>query len=312
MTCAVLPALVRPLMAGRIPDWLDVLWWETGEQLVEYAPQAEFGWFDMFDKTAPMEAIRRATDLKWLSSAFAGVDWLPLADLQKRGVVLTNGSGLNANAVAEFAVMSMLAVARGYADIVRGQDRHQWIDLPTKSRELAGSRALVMGYGAIGQAVGRMLAGFNVEVVPMRSQSGEGVLGPDDWRAQIGDFDWIVLAMPGTAETAGMIDADVLAAMKDDAVLVNVARADIIDQDALCAALRARQIGAAILDLTDPEPLPPDHDLWDVPGAHITMHMAGMPTPASRQRAADRFLANCAHWHAGEPLIAQVDLLRGY
>lgn len=312
MTCAVLPASSRPMLEARIPDWLNVLWWESPDQLVELAPQAEIGWFDLFDKPPALEALRRATGLKWLNSAFAGVDWMPLKDLHQRGVALTCGSGLNANAVAEFAVMSMLAVARGYADIVRGQDKHEWLEWPPATRELAGSRALVMGYGAIGQAVGRMLTGFNVDVVPVRSKSGEGALGPDEWRAQIGNFDWIVLAMPGTPDTAGMIGADILAAMKADAVIVNVARADILDQSALANALRAGQIGAAILDLTDPEPLPPEHELWDVPNAHITMHLAGMPTPASRQRAADRFIENCANWQSGEPMIAQVDLLRGY
>lgn len=312
MTIGLLPASSRAMLEPRLPDWMDALWWENPDHLVELSPQAEIGWFDLFDKPPALEALRRASGLKWLNTAFAGVDWMPLPDLQQRGVTLTCGSGLTAIAVAEFAVMSMLAFARGYADIVRSHDRHEWLDIPTRTRELAGSRALVLGYGAIGQAVGRMLNGFNVEVVPVRSKSGEGALGPDEWRGQIGDFDWIVLAMPGTPDTAGMIDAEILAAMKSNAVIVNVARADIIDQIALAEALRAGDIGGAILDLTDPEPLPPEHYLWDVPNAHVTMHMAGLPTPASRQRAADRFLDNCNNWKAGTAMIAQVDLKRGY
>ncbi len=313
MTIAVLPAIARSLLEGQLPDGIEPLWWETGEQMVKLAPQAEIGWFDMFDKAAPLESIRLATKLKWLNTFFAGVDWLPLADLRERGVMLTNGSGINANSVAEFALMAMLAFARGHADIVRAADRHEWLAPSVEGkRELAGSKVLIMGYGEIGQAVGRMLSGFRAEVVPMRRSGGEGALGPAEWRERIGEFDWVVLAMPGTPETRGMIDADVLSAMKKDAVLVNVARADIVDQDALMVALLGNQLGGAILDLTDPEPLPPEHPLWDTPNCHITMHMAGLPTQASRKLAAQRFIDNCGHFLRGEDMISQVDLTLGY
>jgi phosphoglycerate dehydrogenase-like enzyme len=135
---------------------------------------------------------------------------------------------------------------------------------------------------------------------------------PRDWRSQLGEFDWIVLAVPGTPETRGMIGAGDLAAMKHDAILVNFARADCIDQDALVEALQARRIAAAVLDLTDPEPLPSDHPLWGLENAHITMHLSGIPTPASQARATRRFLQNCASFRAGEPMEALVDLARGY
>src|SRR5690606_25638487 len=135
---------------------------------------------------------------------------------------------------------------------------------------------------------------------------------PRNWRSQIGSFDWIVLAVPGTPETRGMIGAPELAGMKPEAVLVNFARADCGDQDALVAALAERRIAAAVLDLTDPEPLPPGHPLWSLDNAHVTMHLSGIPTPASQARAAERFLRNCALFRAGEPLEAQVDLARGY
>lgn len=312
LTIAVLPAIARPMIEGRLPASVEAHWWEDGDQLVKLAPMAEIGWFDMFDKTAPMEALRRAAGLKWLNSAFAGVDWMPLDDLQGRGVRITNGSGLNANAVAEFAVMSMLATARNFAEIVRAQDRHDWLKTPPATGTLMGAKVLVMGFGAIGQAVARMLAGFGAEVVPMRRSGGEGILLPGQWRARVGEFDWVVLCMPGTPETAGLIDAQVFSAMKDSAVIVNVARADIIDQQALSASLHAGEIGGAILDLTDPEPLPPQHPLWDAPNCHITMHLAAMPTPDSFIAAADRFIANCESWAGNKPLVAEVDLALGY
>ena len=313
MTIAVLPASARPMLEEHLPADIEARWWETGEDMVALAPEAEIGWFDMFDKAAPLEAIQVARKLKWLNSFFAGVDWLPLDDLRARGVALTNGSGINANSVAEFTLMAMLAVARGHADIVRAADRKEWL-APNFSgkRELAGSKVLVMGYGEIGQAVGRMLSGFRAQVTPMRRSGGDGALGPDEWQARIGEFDWVILAMPGTDETRGMISADVIDAMKQNAILVNVARADIVDQDALITALHAGGIGGAILDLTDPEPLPPHHPLWNAPGAHVTMHMAGLPTDGSRLAAGQRFMANCQNWIEGKQLISQVDLALGY
>jgi phosphoglycerate dehydrogenase-like enzyme len=109
-----------------------------------------------------------------------------------------------------------------------------------------------------------------------------------------------------------MIGPAELAAMKSEAVLVNFARADCVDQQALVEALHERRIAAAVLDLTDPEPLPPGHPLWSLGNAHVTMHLSGIPTAASQARAAERFLRNCERFRAGEPLEAEVDLARGY
>jgi len=312
LTKAVLPVRFQSLLQASLPDWVKPFWWENAEQLVELAPQAEIGWFDMLEKAAPLKAICRASRLKWLNTAFAGVDWLPLGDLEQRGVKLTNGSGINAIAVAEFAIMSMLAQARGYAEIVRAQDSKAWLHKPQARRQLAGSRALVMGYGAIGRAIGGMLEGLQVEVTPMRRSGGQGVLGPEGWRDRLSEFDWIILTLPGTPETTGMIGAGELAKMKDEGVLVNFARAEIVDQAALVAALQKGEIGGAILDVTDPEPLPPNHELWDCPGMRITMHAAGAPTTEMLAATAARFVKNCHAYREGTPLEAQVDLALGY
>ena len=306
LTKAVLPDRVRGLLEGRLPEWIEPHWWTSEEELLAKAPLAEIGWFDLHAKSSPMEAIRLARDLRWLNTDYTGVDWMPLDDLAQRGVVLTNGSGLTSIAVAEFAVMTMLAVAKDYRAVVRAQDRHEWLRAAPGTRELAGSRALVLGGGAIGKAVARMLAGFDVSVDSVRSRDGDG------WRERVGDYDWIVLALPGTPQTRGLVDAECIAAMKPDAVLVNFARADVVDQDALTRALAEHRIAGAVLDLTDPEPLPPDHPLWSLDNCHITMHLSGIPTPASAARAAERFLANCALWRAGEEMEAVVDLRRGY
>jgi phosphoglycerate dehydrogenase-like enzyme len=303
---AVLPARMRGLVEPLLPEWVEARWWSTAEELVALAPAAEIGWFDLHEKAAPLAAVASANGLRWLNSAYAGVDWLPLADLERRGVALTCGKGLTATSVAEFAVMTMLAVAKDYPAVVLAQDRGEWLDDAPGTRELAGSRALILGQGAIGQAIDRILTGFGVASETVRRNSGSG------WKARLGEFDWIVLALPGTAETRGLIGVAELAAMKREAVLVNFARADIVDQAALTEALREQRITAAVLDVTDPEPLPPGHPLWSLDNAHITMHLSGIPTPASLQRAAEHFARNCEHFRKGEPLEALVDLKLGY
>ena len=298
LTVAVLPGFARPMLEARLPDWL--------------APDAEIGWFDMHEKPPFLEAVDRAKGLKWLNSVYAGLDFLPLEELAERGVAITNGTGLTAVQVSEFAVMGMLAIAKDYRSVVRAQDRHEWLKIAPGIREMAGSRALVLGYGAIGRKIGEQLAGFGVEVVPVRRHPGVSELGPDQWRGQLGTFDWIVLVVPGTTETEGMIGVDELAAMKREAVVVNFARANVVDSDALIAALTEKRIAAAMLDVTDPEPLPGDHPLWTTPNTHITMHLSGIPTPHSMLRSADRFLDNCARYRNGEPLEPQFNITLGY
>jgi len=312
MTIAVLPGLMRGLIEPRLPEWIEPRWWASVEEMHAFAPEAEIGWFDMHFKPPVIEAVRLARGMRWLNSFFAGLDFLDLDELQRRGVLLTNGSGLTAVQVAEFVVLGMLAFAKDYREVVRAQDRHEWLEVAPGIRELDGSRALLLGYGEIGRRVARQLEGFGVEVVPVRRHPGEGTLGPDEWRARLGEFDWIVIVVPGTAETAGLIGAAELAAMKRDAVVVNFARGNVIDQDALADAVAGKRIAGAVLDVAEPEPLPPGHRLWTVPGIHITMHLCGRPTPASLKRAADRFLENCERYRKGEPLQPGFDPTLGY
>ena len=312
MIIAVLPALVRGLVEPHLPAAIEARWWASAEDLARFAPEAEIGWFDMNDQAAMLAAVHGATRLGWFTSIYSGLDFLPLDLLAGRGVTVTNGAGLNANAVAEYALLGMLAAAKDFCAVVRAADAHDWLaDAPGK-RELAGSRALILGYGAIGRLIGDRLAAFGVDVVPVRRSGGEGALGPHQWRERLADFDWIVLAVPATAETAGMIGKAELAAMKRAAVLVNMARGEVVDQAALVAALQARTIGGAVLDVATPEPLPADHPLWDCPNTLITMHLSGRAQTTMYRRGAERFIANCARYCAGEPVAPKVDLALGY
>lgn len=312
MTKAVLSAMIRPLVEPRLPDWVEPLWFASTEDLLALAPQAEIGWFDLQQQEPMAEAVRRAEKLRWLNSIYAGLDFLPLDVLQKRGTIVTNGAGINAVTIAEYVVMLMLVHAKGYREVVRAQDRNEWLlDSPGKI-ELAGSRALLLGMGAIGKLIKARLEAFDVEVVPVRRSAVEGALGPEDWRGKLGAFDWVILAVPATPETDGMIGAPELEAMKADAVLVNIARGSVVDQPALVAALEAKSIGGALLDVTTPEPLPEDSPLWALDNAQVTMHLSGRAQSKMFMRSADRFIENLARWVEGEPVEPRFDPALGY
>lgn len=309
---AVLNALLKPLVEGRLPDWLEARWYATKEEALELADEAEIGWFDFYNRADVRAVVERAERMTWLNSITAGIEAFPLDLLRRRGVILTNGAGISAIPIAEYVLMLMLCQAKGFRQVVRAQDRHEWLKDSPGRRELFASKALILGHGGIGREIEARLLPFRVEVSKVRRTPGPGVLGPDDWRGRLGEFDWVIVAVPATAETEGMIGAAELAVMKSDAVLVNIARGSVIDQAALTVALREARIGAALLDVTTPEPLPADDPLWDLEGAQITMHLSGRAQTHAFRRAADRFLENLERYRRGVPLEPVVDYALGY
>ena len=309
---AVLPGIAKGLFANSLPDWLDSRYFVSKDEAFALAPEAEIGWFDMYDKGDMAEVIGSAAKLRWLNSVYAGIDGMPLEILAQRGVTLTNGAGINAITIAEYVLMGMLTVAKGYREVVRAQERQEWLhDSPGKV-ELFGSKALLLGYGAIGKLIHERLTGFGVETVIVRRNPGPNVLGPEQWRDRLEEFDWVILAVPATPETDKMIGELELRLMKETATLINIARGAVIEQEALVEALREKKIGAAFLDVTDPEPLPAGHPLWSLDNAHVTMHLSGRAQTLMFQRAGQRFLENLARYRAGTPLHHSVDLARGY
>ena len=312
MTTLAISGMIRPLIEPRLPEGLDVRWFMTPEEAIEAVKGAEIGWFDSNNKADMVATLHAATDLKWLNSIYAGLDFLPMDVLIERGITVTNGAGINAITIAEYVVMGMLNIAKGYRDVVRAQDRHEWLmDSPGK-RELAGTRAMLLGYGAIGKLIKPRLEAFGVEVKTVRRSGGEGALTPSEWRGHLGAYDWIILAVPATAETDGMIGAEELGKMKSDAVIVNIARGAVIDQPALVEALKAKEIGGAFLDVTTPEPLPADHELWSLDNAHVSMHLSGRAQDKMFVRSAERFLENLQKYLAGEPVAPVFDPRMGY
>ncbi len=311
-TFTAISAMIKPMIESDLPDWVEPLWFSTKDEAMESAPMAEIGWFDMYKKADMAPIITHAANLKWLNSIYAGVDGMPLDILQERGVIFTNGTGINAISIAEYVVMGMLNMAKGFRDVIRAQERREWLLAAPAVDELYGSKALLVGYGAIGKLIALRLAPFGVETTIVRRTATPDTLGPNEWQARLGEFDWVILAVPATSETEQLIGAAELATMKNSAVLINIARGEIVDQPALVEALKAKSIGGAFLDVTTPEPLPAEHELWTLDNAHITMHLSGRGQEKMFQRAAERFLLNLGRYERGERLEPQVNLKLGY
>ena len=199
---AVLPALARPLLEPHLPADLDVTWFAKPAEANAAMAEAEIAWVDMQPTHLVADAIRAGgPGLRWVSTLYAGLDDFPLDLLRQRRVTVTNGAGINAVAVAEYAVMGVLAAAKRLDEVVRAYDRREWPRDAPGNTELDGSAALVIGYGAIGRLIGDRLAAFGVRVTGVTRSGRDGTLTPDAWRGQIGDHDWIILAAPSTEET---------------------------------------------------------------------------------------------------------------
>ena len=310
---AVLPAIARGLLEQHLPADLDVAWFASPAEANAGIADADIAWVDMQPTRLVAEAIHAAGPrLRWVSTIYAGLDAFPLDLLRARKVTVTNGAGINAVAVAEYAVMGVLAAAKRFDQVVQAQGRREWLsDAPGKT-ELDGTRALVIGYGTIGRMIGERLRAFGVDVTGVTRTGRDRTLLPDEWQSRLAEYDWVILAAPSTDHTRAMIGADELAAMKPGAWLINIARGDMIDDDALLAALQGKRLGGAFLDPTHPEPLAPDHPLWTAPNCMITMHLSGRSQTRMFPRAATLFLSNLAAFQAGTPMRNVVDLDAGY
>jgi len=220
------------------------------------------------------------------------------------GVRLYNGRGLHDASTAEHAVALVLAAQRDLPRWAADQRAHVWD--PHYTRSLAGCRVLIVGYGSIGAAIEERLRPFEVTVTRLarRARPASGVHGVEELHRLLPETDIVVVVTPLTPATRGLIGAAELAALPDDALVVNVGRGPVVDTEALLAE-RGRV--RAALDVTDPEPLPADHPLWDAPGVLVTPHVGGGST--AFYPLAKRFVdEQLRRWAAGEPLVNRVSL----
>lgn len=219
------------------------------------------------------------------------------------GIALGNARGVHDDETAELAIALVLASLRGLDECVRQQVDHRWISRTRRS--LADRRVMVLGHGSVGSAIAARLEPFRVDLVRVartaRDEPCGHVHGTDELATLLPTVEVVIVIVPQTHETVGMVDADFLALMPDGALLVNVARGSVVDTDALLVELESGRLHAA-LDVTDPEPLPADHPLWSAPGVIITPHEGGNTT-ATHSRMVALLQRQLNLFAAGEPLV---------
>ncbi|HSM35489.1 MAG TPA: D-2-hydroxyacid dehydrogenase [Longimicrobiales bacterium] len=272
----------------------------------------------------PPGVLDAGPDLRWIHSGSAGVSAALLEALEGRDIVFTNSAGTHAPPVAETALAMMLHFARGLDFAVRGQAAGRWdrarfdaADGPV--REFAGSTVGVIGYGGIGSAIGRRAAALGARVLGLRrtarpagsDEAAEVHTGAEGLRTLLRESDYLVLALPETEATRTIIDAAAIAAMRPGAVLVNVARGRLVDEEALVAALQEGRLRGAALDVFAREPLPEGHPLWAAPNALLTPHVSAVTT-RYWEREVDLILDNARRFEEGKPLRNVVDRGAGY
>ena len=274
---------------------------------------------------APEPVVRAGDCLRWIHSGTAGVSGVITPALRESGAVFTNSAGIHAPAVAETALAMMLFFARGLDVAVQAQAKGEWRPepferMPSVARELAGATLGVVGYGGIGRETARRARALGMRVVALRrrasrpTQEEDGVTvhaGRGGLQRVLADADYLLLTAPETAETRRMIDGPALEQLRRGAVLINVSRGALVDEDALVRALSSGALRGAALDVFATEPLPPAHPLWRMPNVLITPHVSAF-TERFWEREAELILDNLGRYMKGRPLRNVVDLAAGY
>jgi len=267
-----------------------------GGDLPPSAAEVEFYVPPFFPAPAAILAMDQMPLLRVVQTLTAGFD--RVRPHVPAGAVLCNARGVHDASTAEWVLTAVLASLREFPYFVREQAAARWSYRPTDC--LAGKTVLIVGYGSIGAAVERRLAGFEVSVLRVARSAREGVSAVTDLPDLLPLADVVVLLAPVTSETIGMVDAAFPARMKSGALFVNAARGSLLVTSDLVAELASTRLYAA-LDVTDPEPLPPEHPLWGVPNLLITPHV-GASTPVSAETARMFVRQQAERYLTGQPL----------
>jgi phosphoglycerate dehydrogenase-like enzyme len=288
-----------------VPDWASGAVLRGGGVIVE-PEQAEGAIWLWHGSQGLPEFLARAPQAQWIDLASAGVDWLFREKIFQSHRVWTCSRGIYGPNVAELALTLLLCGYRGMRQFIRAET---W--LPESGRNLAGSSIGIVGGGGIGRCVASLVRPFDVHSTTI-NRSGRPVAGADEslsideFPQVIGRFDAVVLAVPLTDTTEKLMDKRLLGEMKDSAWLINVSRGRLIDTDALVEALQRRIIGGAGLDVTDPEPLPDGHPLWQLENCIITPHVAST-VEMSPKWFSRHIEDNVRRFVAGDGLLGVVD-----
>jgi phosphoglycerate dehydrogenase-like enzyme len=292
------PLVWLPFEVDQLGELPDNLRYEQidPDNLPQSSDEVEFYVLPYRFSPADGDVLATLPRLKVVQTMSAGVEHI--RRYVPEGVLLCNGRGIHDTSTAELALALMLASLRGIPDFVRAQERAEWV--PDTRPSLADKQVLIVGYGQIGEAIEARVLPFEADVVRVARSARDGVHAIDDLPDLLPEADVVVLIVPGTDQTTGLFDTDMLARMKDGALLVNVARGSVVDTDALLSELQSQRIHAA-LDVVDPEPLPTDHPLWQAPNLLLLPHVGGNSS-AMEPRAMRLVREQLQRFAAGEPL----------
>jgi phosphoglycerate dehydrogenase-like enzyme len=265
-----------------------------------------------------VDAIRGGPQLRWIQARNAGAgqqvaEALALDRSALERVPVCSMSGVHAVPLAEFTLMGLLAFAKRLPRMQRDKARRFWPPGEQPSGELRGQTLLIVGVGAIGAEIARLAQAFGMRVLAVKRDTSEPVAYVDELHplerlgALVGRADAVACALPGTEATSGLLGADVFAAVKPGAVLVNVGRGTVVDEDALVAALQDGRLAGAALDVFAQEPLPPESPLWELENVIVSPHDTAR-VPAEETRQADLFSDNLRRDLMGEELRNRIDL----
>ena len=268
------------------------------------------------------DQIKAANKLKWIHSTATAVHALMSPELQSSNIVVTNARDVHGPVVAEHAMVLIFALAKCLPQAMRYQRQKRWAqqelwEATPPPREVAGATLTVVGLGGIGRPLAKLATSVGMRVIGVREHSDRPFTGVDQiygfeqLEQALRQADFAVLAVPVTPRTERLMDATRLGYLKPEAYLVNVGRGVLIDEAALIQALQNRSFAGAALDVTTQEPLPVDSPLWSMDNVIITPHIAGI-TDKMWERHFDSFAQNLKRFRNGEPLLWEVDKLKGY
>jgi phosphoglycerate dehydrogenase-like enzyme len=293
---------LKPL--EKLPDETNIIVSRDREKVLASAPAADV--LLNGDFTSPalfLEAFTRAAKMRWAHVLSAGVESVLSPEIRASAIPLTNGRGVFARPLGEWVAGVMVYFAYDFRRMLNNQAERRWQRYDHE--ELYGRTVAIVGYGSIGRAVGDRAAAMGMRVLT-HSRSNPGNLD-----AMLAECDYLVVTAPLTAETRGLIGAAQIAHLKSNAVVINVGRGAVIDEDALLAALQNNKIRGAALDVFVKEPLPSDHPFWAMQNVIVSPHSADS-LPDSREQSVEFFVENFHRFAEGEPLQNIVDKHAGY
>jgi phosphoglycerate dehydrogenase-like enzyme len=260
--------------------------------------------------------LERAKSLEWIMVTSAGVEKFPLAEIAKRNIMMTNVRGIHKTPMAESVLAHILSLQRSLPLINKRQRAKEWIR-KVGSLELKGSTALILGPGAIGSEIGRLLQAFGVTTIGCNrsggaSESMDETIKFEVLMDRLGEADFVISVLPSTPETKGLLTEKHFKAMKANAVFMNFGRGDLFIESILVAALKNNEIRHAVLDVFEIEPLPADNELWTLENCTVSPHVSSL-SGKYVERALDIFEENLDKWQQGErDLVNLIDMKLGY